>query len=613
MGWMVGLGLICFTHSFGQNSYTSAEYAVAGDSVFLTEVQPGTVDFSLAGANITWDYSQLVGSGQRLVQFRAPSQTGFTPAQWPYIQNASNVNLSSTDESVVSIGALQYSEPNDYFLLTTSALSQKAVSSKLTLNSTTFSIKTVYSAPDVVYQFPLTYGNTPDSCVAIYTSSIPNVYYKETHLKRKNTIDAWGTLITPYGSFTDCIRVYSEIMRIDTMSVDTIAFATDTSFSRELKWLHPSFGYPVLEVKQSLVNGVYITNSIEYADEQQYFQPTAFFAYLPLLPQVGDTMLFQNLSTDAQSYFWKFNDPFAAVDTSVVTNPQHIFSVSGTYPVQLIAWNGTLSDTLIIPVVISDTVAPVASFYWLENPAFVGDSIHFQNTSQFMVLSDWDFGDVSSGGFNTSVANNPGHVFSQVGTYTVRLIATNAIGADTSIQLLTIQDTVSPQAAFTWLPDTIYVNDTVYFQNLSQFSTDFLWDFGDPIAGINNVSLLSDPSHNYATSGIYAVTLIASNTFFSDTITDSVIVLPMITTALNEWNMQVKMVVYPNPAAHRVYFEAGDSDETRNVCVYDIVGECCLNDTTMDHFIDVSALKPGCYTLVVYDEGHQFRSGFVKQ
>jgi hypothetical protein len=454
---MIGFNTLFSSSLLGQSTYQSSNYAAVGDSVFLTSAQLGGITFNITGPNVTWDYSGLVGSGQRLLQFRAPNQTGFTPAQWPYIQNVSNVNLSSTDQSVSSLGIIQYSEPNDYFLLSGTSLSQKALSSKLTINSTAFTLKTVYSTPDIIYQFPLVYGNTSDSSLAEYTSSIPTIYYKQTSLKRKNTLDGWGELTTPYGTFADCIRLTSQIMRIDSMSVDTIGFPKDTSFLRELKWFHPSVPYPLLTVKENLVNGTYVTSSIEYLDDQQFFQPSSLFAYLPVFPQIGDTVSFQNLSTNSVNYWWKFNDSASAVDTSVLTNPQHVFSLAGTYLVQLIAWNGTLSDTIVIPVVVADTTLPIASFNWLENPAFVGDSIHFQNSSQHAVQVDWNFGDPSSGGLNASVSSNPVHVFNQAGTYSVRLIASNALGSDTLIQQVPILSSSTSSLNTLEMPEEIRV------------------------------------------------------------------------------------------------------------------------------------------------------------
>lgn len=67
------------------------------------------------------------------------------------------------------------------------------------------------------------------------------------------------------------------------------------------------------------------------------------------------------------------------------------------------------------------------------------NSISFTNTSAFCPGLQWDFGDPASGTNNTSTAQNPTHVFSAPGTYTITLIATGPDNeADTTSQTIHI-------------------------------------------------------------------------------------------------------------------------------------------------------------------------------
>lgn len=333
-----------------QATYTSNNYASNGDTVYLTKASGNGFNFDTTGANFTWNYSTLSGNSQTTLVFRAPNQTGFTPIQWLYINNANNVNQSSTDGQTVAIGNLQKTDPNDYFLKNTGAIAQKASSFKVVINNSALSIKNVYDNPDTIFKFPINYANV-DSCTSTFTTSIPNLYYNHTQIKRTNTVEGYGSVTTPYGTYSNALKVKTDLVRNDSIILNDTLTIVVANISRELKWIDPAEGYPVLIAKQTLVNNSYITQSVEYLDAQQFFTPNALFAYLPIYPSVGDTVIFQNLSTNSLIYEWDFDDPSSgASNTSNLQNPNHIFNSAGTYQVQLIAHNGPLADTASLPV-----------------------------------------------------------------------------------------------------------------------------------------------------------------------------------------------------------------------------------------------------------------------
>jgi PKD domain len=351
------LAVLMVSDVHAQTSYTSADFAASGDTFYLTKAQPGNFNFDTTGANITWNYAALQGISQRRLIYRLPTQTGFSFAQWPYLYNSANVNLSSTDGQTIAVFGLQQTNPNDYYLKNTAYLRQKASSYTAVLNGLSVNVRNVYDNADTIYKFPFTY-NAVSSSKAAYTISIPpDLYFRSQRLSRQDTVKGWGTVITPYGTFTNCLKYVSTITAIDSIVVNGVPVITnDTVVSRELKWFDPSRRYPLLTVKQSRVGNQYVTQSVEYLDNQQYYQPTALFAYLPAAPNMGDTVNFQNLSTSSYTYKWRFNDPASgANDSSALINPQHVFANYGTYNVHLVAYNGPLADTFSLPV----TVSPV--------------------------------------------------------------------------------------------------------------------------------------------------------------------------------------------------------------------------------------------------------------
>jgi plastocyanin len=335
---------ICTLQASSQSTYLSSYYASNGDTAYLTSAT-GNYNFDTTGKDITWNYAALTGVSQQQLLFRQPTATGFTIVQWPYIYNTNNVNLSSTNQQTINAGTIAETNPNDYFLKNTSLLEEKASSFNVAADSISLNIKNVYSSPDVLYKFPLNYADTFSS-IGVYTTSIPSLYYNNVQISRTDSVNGWGTVITPAGTFSHCLKIISNVTQVDTIAVAGNGIPTITTQYRELKWLDTSKNYPVLYVKETKTGNVYITSVIQYLDIQKFFQPSAQFVYYPLAPSVGDTVTFENLSTNSTSYSWNFDDD----STSVLQNPQHTFKSAGTYNVELISYNGSLSDTVTEPV-----------------------------------------------------------------------------------------------------------------------------------------------------------------------------------------------------------------------------------------------------------------------
>jgi len=338
-----------------QSTYYSTNYAVNGDTIYLTKAQLGSYNFDTTGANITWNYSSLTAASQNSLIFLAPTQTGFSIIQWPYVYNSTNVNLSSTDGQTIAVGGLEETNPNNYYLKNTSALQQKASSFTIAIDNSTINIKNVYTNPDTIYRFPLLFGNTYTSHGSYTISIPPNLYYQNVIINRVDSVNGWGTVITSYGTFSNCLKLVSYVTEIDSIAINNNPIdAIDTVIYKQLQWFDPSKGYPVLSVTEDKVVNSFITQTIQYFDSEKFFQPQALFAYYPLTPNMGDTVTFQNLSTNAQTYKWYFGDTSSGTnDSSTQINPQHSFVNPGTYSVELIAYTGPLTDTFNLSIVVN--------------------------------------------------------------------------------------------------------------------------------------------------------------------------------------------------------------------------------------------------------------------
>ncbi len=69
-----------------------------------------------------------------------------------------------------------------------------------------------------------------------------------------------------------------------------------------------------------------------------------------------------------------------------------------------------------------------------------------------------------------------------------------------------------PTASFTWVPTAPATGATVTFTDTStENPTSWLWNFGDPSAGLLNSSGLQNPNFTYNLPGTYTVTLTVAN------------------------------------------------------------------------------------------------------
>ena len=161
-----------------------------------------------------------------------------------------------------------------------------------------------------------------------------------------------------------------------------------------------------------------------------------------------------------------------------VQNPRHTYRVPGTYAVTLTASNKYSSDTVTKTQYV--TVTPKAIKADFSAEPRTGDA---PLTVRFTDLSTgnptmwaWDFGDGA-----TDMVANPVHVYTQPGTYTVTLTASNQYTSDTvrKDQWITAKD-VSINADFVGTPTSGYAPLTVQFTDLSTGNpTRWEWDFGD--------------------------------------------------------------------------------------------------------------------------------------
>ncbi len=163
------------------------------------------------------------------------------------------------------------------------------------------------------------------------------------------------------------------------------------------------------------------------------------------------------------------------------------------------------------PLTLTVVPGPAASFSFAVN----GLTASFTNTSTNADGYTWDFGDG-----NSSTAFEPSHTFSGPGIYDVTLSAASSTCGDTASFTTQVEITVAqaPQAAFQPMPAAGCAPFSVLFSNTSTggSGTTYQWFFpgGDPATSTDGAPIV-----NYDNPGAFDVTLIATNSAGSDTLT----------------------------------------------------------------------------------------------
>ncbi|MCB9230712.1 MAG: PKD domain-containing protein [Bacteroidia bacterium] len=167
--------------------------------------------------------------------------------------------------------------------------------------------------------------------------------------------------------------------------------------------------------------------------------PTANFTANDSLGCIPFPVLFTADSTNIIAWFWDFGD-----GSDTTGNPvSHTYTHRGRYGVTLIIFDVYgCSDTLFKPdyIFVDSLEADFSSTNTVGCPPLL--TTFFDATYSDTTLTwQWDFGD---GG--TSVLQNPTHNYTVPGTYTVTLIATNALGCTDTVakQVVEVYDLIPP-------------------------------------------------------------------------------------------------------------------------------------------------------------------------
>jgi VCBS repeat-containing protein len=249
------------------------------------------------------------------------------------------------------------------------------------------------------------------------------------------------------------------------------------------------------------------TATVTVTVNEEIIPPVANFIADKTTIVVRDSVTFTDSSENVPTeWYWDFGDG----KSSTEQNPVNQYKKPGIYTVSLTATNVAGGDTFTrtdyITVLkfapITDT--PVAAFSATPQTGNEPLEVAFTDESQNADTWSWD---VDNDGYEDYDIQNPGHTYTEEGTYTVTLTVTNAYGSDTETKIdYIVVSSGSSQglmADFSADPLSGKLQLTVSFTDLSlgDIST-WSWNFGD-----GGTSEDQNPEYIYVKKGFYTVSL----------------------------------------------------------------------------------------------------------
>jgi hypothetical protein len=258
------LGVLVSCCSWSQITITAADMPVWGDTLRYSNTTPLVTPVSPAdsGAGRTWNY-MFTPTSQGRDDYKKPAE--ISPL-YAFTLHTSCYGYKIAD-SIPGLSLLMpgISINNLYTFFNKFTTPNAYVAEAFGAQITGIPVGSNYITPDVIYMFPLNYGNNDSNNFAL-NYGLPSVASLKEKGYRKSRVDGWGTIVTPYYTTpTNCIRVRSEIHEIDSVAFDTISFGLPR-VTVEYRYLVNGEHYPAVFATANAVGGFELITSVKYKD-----------------------------------------------------------------------------------------------------------------------------------------------------------------------------------------------------------------------------------------------------------------------------------------------------------------------------------------------------------
>lgn len=328
------LSMMLTTGMWAQITITSADMPVSSDTI---RYSVGTLDtlsaqvYTQTDTNYVWDFSQLTANSQELSEY---VPVGATPYNG-FFAGSYGIELIDT----LTLGGQTITSVYDFYKNTAAQFEATGRG----MNFQGFPLASIYSDPDEIYEFPLDYGDR-DSSTFDFLTGIPFVANYSSTGYRINEVNGWGMVMTPYDTVA-CIRVVTDIVSTDSISILGTGGFSFPNHVREIKWMANGEKIPMVQVSGTVAFGAFVPTEIRYRDNYlgltNNFAPNANFTAGNRFPEATiDTVTFTPLvlPLPTTSYTWGFTPNTVTYVNGTNSNsrsPELTFNAPGLYDVYM--------------------------------------------------------------------------------------------------------------------------------------------------------------------------------------------------------------------------------------------------------------------------------------
>lgn len=290
-----------------------------------------------AGNGINWDFSSFAPSGNDTDAYVTPGSVngayslffGFNAFGKEFAGNIGGGMIPISIEDIY-----------DFYDVQSNQFRRKGIG--MTITGLPF--PALYTQPDIVYELPLSF-NDSYSHPFEFQLAVPTLGSLKRNGVRTSVVDGSGTLVTPAGTYNNCLRVRSEITQVDSIMTQFGNFGFPSE-SVEYTWLVAGTRAPVFSVTETgaagqstVTEAKYMSASLNTSVEDMTTAPAQFLFPNP----AGETLMF---SVPVQQE-WQLIDAQGRVVRKGQATGMSSLDISGLQPGTYFFVNQTQKHTFI--------------------------------------------------------------------------------------------------------------------------------------------------------------------------------------------------------------------------------------------------------------------------